>query len=52
LRKTIYDIAKEAKVSPATVSRVMNSKGYVSEDTRKLVMSVAQGYEPAAGPLH
>jgi LacI family transcriptional regulator len=45
LRKTIYDIAKEAKVSPATVSRVMNSKGYVSEETRKLVMSVAQGYE-------
>ena len=38
-RITIEDVAREADVSYATVSRVINSKGYVSEDTRERVMA-------------
>ena len=34
----IYDIAKEAGVSISTVSRVLNNKGNVNENTRKKVM--------------
>ncbi|MCM3781533.1 LacI family transcriptional regulator [Neobacillus mesonae] len=34
---TIKDVAKHAGVSVATVSRVLNSAGYVHEDTRKKV---------------
>lgn len=43
---TIYDIAKLAGVSAATVSNVLNDKGRVSERTRKLVQGIAeeQGY--------
>lgn len=37
-RITIEHVAREADVSYATVSRVINSKGYVSEDTRERVM--------------
>ncbi|ERJ12986.1 alanine racemase protein [Haloplasma contractile SSD-17B] len=33
----IKQVAKEANVSVATVSRVINNKGYVNEETRKLV---------------
>ncbi len=32
------DVAKRAKVSVATVSRVMNQSGYVSEETKELVL--------------
>lgn len=34
---TIKDVAKEAQVSVATVSRVINNQGYVHEDTRAKV---------------
>lgn len=46
--KTIYDIAKAANVSIATVSRVFNKKGRVKEETRKRVLKVADdlGYHP------
>lgn len=46
----IYDISKEAKVSTATVSRVLNGNAKVSEKTRAKVMEVIQrhGYQPSA----
>lgn len=46
----IYDIAKEAGVSIATVSRVVNGTGSVSEATRKRVEAVMarSGYAPSA----
>lgn len=36
-KTTIYDIAKEANVSPASVSRVINHPSSVSEDLRKRI---------------
>jgi len=50
LASTIYDIAKKAGVSIATVSRVFNQSTSVSEPTRKKVMAVAEavGYHPQA----
>lgn len=39
-RITIEDIAREANVSYATVSRVVNNKGYVSEETRRRVNEI------------
>jgi LacI family transcriptional regulator len=48
LPNTIYDIAKAAGVSIATVSRVINNKGRVKESTRVKVRDVAEkmGYHP------
>lgn len=45
---TIRDVAREAGVSVATVSRVLNKSGYVQEDTKKLVLEVIQklNYKP------
>lgn len=45
---TIYDIAKAAGVSIATVSRVFNNKGRVRDATRDKVLQVADkmGYHP------
>ncbi|MGL4373779.1 MAG: LacI family DNA-binding transcriptional regulator, partial [Turicibacter sp.] len=38
----IKDVAKLANVSVATVSRVINSKGYVNEHTKELVMQAIE----------
>lgn len=45
---TIRDVAKEAEVSVATVSRVLNKKGYVNEKTKRRVHRAIQklGYKP------
>ncbi len=50
MASTIYDIAKQAGVSIATVSRVFNQSNSVSERTRKKVLDVAEavGYHPQA----
>lgn len=47
---TIRDVARQAGVSVATVSRVLNNSALVSQDTREAVMkAVAQlGYRPNA----
>lgn len=47
---TIKDVANEAEVSVATVSRVLNSKGYVNEETRKKVLTAIKklDYKPNA----
>lgn len=47
---TIEDIAKKAGVGIATVSRVLNNTGYVSEKTRQKVNQVIEGcdYVPSA----
>ena len=45
---TIKDVAKRAGLSQATVSRVLNKSGYVSQETQKRVQeAVAElGYQP------
>ena len=45
---SIRDIAHEAKVSSATVSRVFAGSAHVSAETQALVLKIAQehGYEP------
>lgn len=43
-KKTIFDIAKEANVSTATVSRVINGNGSVKEKTKKKVMAIIDKY--------
>lgn len=48
---TIDDIAKEAGVSKATVSRVLNNPEKVAEDTRKRVLSVIQRKNYRPSPL-
>ncbi|MDN4071718.1 LacI family DNA-binding transcriptional regulator [Fictibacillus terranigra] len=47
---TIKDVAKQAGVSVATVSRVLNSNGYVNEDTKKKVEEAIDrlNYKPNA----
>ena len=42
---TINDIARLAGVSIATVSRVINQKGYVKEETRRRVEEVIAHHE-------
>lgn len=47
---TISDIAKRAKVSSTTVSRVLNDSGYVKEDTKKRILEAIKemNYTPSA----
>ncbi len=48
----LADVAKEAGVSTATVSRVLNNNGYVSNEVRSLVWRAVQstGYERGQEP--
>jgi DNA-binding LacI/PurR family transcriptional regulator len=39
---TIKDVAKKAHVSVATVSRVINQKGYVNSETRQMVLEAVK----------
>jgi LacI family transcriptional regulator len=41
-RATIYDLARMAKVSPGTVSRVLNNRDKVKSDTRERVLRCAR----------
>jgi LacI family transcriptional regulator len=45
---TIHDVAKRAGVAPITVSRVINNRGYISQETRSSVMAAIDelGYVP------
>ena len=47
---TIYDVAREAKVSMATVSRVVNGNNNVRKETRDRVLEVIKRlhYQPNA----
>jgi LacI family transcriptional regulator len=42
MKTTIRDVAKKANVSVSTVSRVINKKGYVHEDTKVLVNKIIE----------
>jgi DNA-binding LacI/PurR family transcriptional regulator len=42
MKVTIYDVAKKAGVSIATVSKVINNTGNISEKTRKKVLAVTK----------
>src|ERR1700719_2316151 len=48
---TIKDVAREAKMSVATVSRVLNASGPVSNETQRLIREVARRmrYVPHSG---
>ena len=45
---TIYDIARKVDLTPTTVSRVLNNKGYISEKTREKILKAAKelNYQP------
>jgi LacI family transcriptional regulator len=47
-RPTVQDVAREAGVSPSTVSRALHTRGYASLEARERVREVAQrlGYVP------
>lgn len=49
MRATIYDIAKEAGVSTATVSKVINNRGKIGEKTKAKIYSLIEkyNYEPS-----
>ncbi|CAM3286549.1 LacI family DNA-binding transcriptional regulator [Paenibacillus lupini] len=49
MKATIYDVAKEAGVSIATVSLVINGKGKISEERREEIRQIIMrmGYKPS-----
>ncbi|MUT65771.1 LacI family DNA-binding transcriptional regulator [Paenibacillus sp. NEAU-GSW1] len=49
MKATIYDVAKEAGVSIATVSLVINGKGKISEERREEIRRIMErmGYKPS-----
>ncbi len=38
MKKTIVSVAKDLKLAPSTISKVLNNKGHISEETRKRVL--------------
>lgn len=48
MKPTIYDVAREAGVSIATVSKILNGKGKISPSTRRRVLEAIErlGYQP------
>lgn len=48
MKPTIYDVAREAGVSIATVSKILNGKGKISPSTKRRVLEVIErlGYQP------
>lgn len=50
MKPTIYDVAKKAEVSIATVSKVINNTGRISEKTRKKVLEImnTMDYQPSS----
>ena len=38
-KATIHDVAKKAGVSVTTVSRVLNNRGYISDEMKEKVMT-------------
>lgn len=49
MKATIYDVAREAGVSIATVSQVINGKGKISEERRREIVGIMERlhYEPS-----
>ncbi|MDT8860135.1 LacI family transcriptional regulator [Alkalihalobacillus sp. MEB130] len=49
MQPTIYDVAKKAGVSIATVSKVINNNGRIGKDTRKKVLKIMEelNYHPS-----
>ncbi|MHA7964668.1 LacI family DNA-binding transcriptional regulator [Paenibacillus sp. CAU 1782] len=49
MKATIYDIAKEAGVSIATVSKVINAKGKISQEKRSEIIAIMDrmNYQPS-----
>jgi len=50
MKPTIYDVAKEANVSIATVSKVLNNTGRISEKTKKKILQIMKEleYQPSS----
>ncbi|XJZ26707.1 LacI family DNA-binding transcriptional regulator [Bacillota bacterium Lsc_1132] len=50
MKHTIYDVAEKAGVSIATVSKVLNNTGRISEETRKKVIKIMREleYQPSS----
>ncbi len=42
MKKTIIEVAKELNLSPSTISKIVNGKGRISQDTRDRVLKYVQ----------